>query len=296
MDDEKLEKYKKAGKIAGKSRKFGKGLIEEGASYKKVVERTENKIKELGGEIAFPTNLSANEVGAHDTAGVNEEREIESGLVKIDVGVHVDGFIGDTAVTVPVNSEKEEMIKASRKALNEALKMMKPGKEVKEISSKIEKTIESFGYNPVRNLTGHGLGKYDLHAKIQFPNVETKVDYELEKGDVFALEPFATDGAGKVKESNRTLIFKWDKDASVRSREGRKILKMAKDDFSKLPFAKRWLTKKVSKLKLNMSLRQLTNRKALYKYPVLKEANDGDISQSEHTVIVREEPEITTKL
>lgn len=296
MDKEILEKYKKAGRIAAKARKFGKELIEEGASYEKVVNETEEKIKELGGEIAFPTNLSVNEVGAHDTADVNDDRKIQPGLVKLDVGVHVDGYIGDTAVTVPVNTDKDKLLKASREALDKALGMIEPGVKISQVSSEIESTIKSFGYNPVRNLTGHGLEKYDLHAGTEFPNVETGINYELQEGDVFAIEPFATDGSGKVIESNRTLILKWKKDKSIRSRQGRKIMKMAKNDFNKLPFAKRWLTEKVSKLRLNMSLRQLTDRNALNKYPVLKEVDDGDISQAEHTVVVKEELEITTKL
>ncbi|MFP4232767.1 MAG: type II methionyl aminopeptidase [Candidatus Aenigmatarchaeota archaeon] len=296
MDEEVLRKYRRAGEIAAKAREFGKGLIEEGASYKKVVEETEERIRDLGGEIAFPVNLSVNEVGAHDTADINDDRKIEPGLVKLDVGVHVDGYIGDTAVTVPVNTERKELIKASRKALENGLDMIEPGRKVSEVSTKIEQTIKDFGYNPIRNLTGHGLEQYDLHAKIEFPNVETGIDYELKEGDVFALEPFATDGAGKVVESNRTLILMWKEDKSVRSREGRKILKMAKKDFHKLPFAKRWLTDKVSKLRLNMSLRQLTDRNALHEYPVLREVDNGTISQAEHTVIVKDQPEVTTEI
>lgn len=296
MDKETLEKYREAGRVAAEARNFGKGLIKKGVSHLEVVEKTEGKIKELGGEIAFPTNLSVNEIGAHDTADVSEDRKLDGGLVKLDVGVQVDGYIGDTATTVCLGGKKKKIKEASEEALENALQMMKPGNRVEEISAKIEETIKSYGYNPVRNLTGHGLEKYDLHAKIEFPNVKTQQDYELNEGDVFALEPFATDGAGKVGESNRTLIYRWDQDRSVRSREGRKILKMSKNDFNKLPFAKRWLLKKVSKLKLDMALRQLTRRNALYKYPVLKEVDGGDIAQAEHTVIVNEEPEITTSI
>lgn len=296
MDKETLEKYRKAGRIAAKARKFGKGLIKSGNTHLEVVDKTEEKIRELGGKIAFPTNLSVDEVGAHDTAGVNDERVLESGLVKLDVGVQVDGYIGDTATTVSLGSGKKEIVKASEEALETALEMMKPGNKVREISEAIEDTIRSHDLNPVRNLTGHGLDRYDLHAKLQFPNVKTDIDYELQEGDAFALEPFATDGGGKVIESDRVLIYRWKEDKSVRSREGRKILNMAKNDFHKLPFAKRWLLKKVSKLKLNLALRQLEEKNALYKYPVLREVEGGDIAQAEHTVVVKEEPEVMTRV
>ncbi len=296
MEEEILKKYRKAGKIAAKARDFGKEMIDEGVSYEKVVDQTEKKIKELGGKLAFPVNLSMNEVGAHDTADINEKRNIEPGLIKIDVGVHIDGYIGDTATTVPVKTKNKELVEASEKALEKALDMIKPGIKISEISSRIESTIKDFGYNPIRNLTGHGLGQYDLHAKTKFPNIETELDYKLKEGDVFALEPFATDGAGKVIESNRTMIFKWNDEKPVRSREARKILKMAKGKFNKLPFSKRWLVNDISKLRLNMSLRQLESINALYKYPVLREAEGGIISQAEHTVIVGKDPEITTML
>lgn len=296
MDEEKLAKYREAGKIAAEAREFGKELIENGASRLEIVRKTEKKIKELGGGLAFPVNLSVDEVGAHDTAGINEKREVEGGLIKLDVGVHIDGFIADTATTVSMDSKQDKMVDAVEKALRKAVSMMKPGQKVKTISAKVEDTIKDFGYNPVKNLTGHGLGKYDLHANIQFPNVRNDIDYELKVGDIFALEPFATDGAGKVSESGRVLIYRWNDNAPTRSREGRKILKMAEDEFKKLPFAKRWLKDRISKLKLNMALRQLTNKDALYKYPVLKEAGSGDITQAEHTIIVGEEPEITTEI
>ncbi|MFP4045545.1 MAG: type II methionyl aminopeptidase [Candidatus Aenigmatarchaeota archaeon] len=296
MDDEVLKKYRKAGRIAGKAREHGKKMLKKGTSYKEVVESTENRIRELGGEIAFPTNLSIGSAGAHDTADVNEERTLESGLAKIDVGVHVDGWIGDTATTVSLDGKDEEMIEAAEAGLEAAIGMMKPGNKVKDVSAKIEKAIRDHGYTPITNLTGHGLDKYDLHAKLQIPNVKNEINYELEKGDVFAIEPFATDGAGKVNEGNKTLIYCWQKDKSVRSRQGRKILKMAKNEYHKLPFAKRWLTEEISPLRLNMALRQLAERGALYKYPVLKEAEGGNVAQAEHTILVGEEPEILTKV
>ncbi len=296
MDKETLKKYRKAGEIAAKARNFGEDLIKEGRSYCEIVDGTEKKIKDLGGKPAFPVNLSINDIGAHDTADVNEKRAAVEGLVKLDVGVHIDGYIGDTATTVPLNTDKEKLLKASKEALERALGMIRPGVKISKISSEIEGTIKSFGYKPIRNLTGHGLGKYDLHAKTKFPNVGTDLDYKLEKGDVFAIEPFATDGSGKVIESSRAMIFKWQKEVPVRSREGRKILRMSKNDFDKLPFSKRWLKDRISRLRLNMSLRELTDRNALYRYPVLKEVDGGDISQAEHTVIVDEKPEITTKI
>lgn len=289
------EKYRKAGEIAAKALEHGKNLIRKNKTYMEVVEGTEKKVRELGGEMAFPVNLSVNADGAHDTARIDDTREIDDGLVKLDVGVHVDGWIADNAGTVALNSEKGPMITAVEDALNAAIEIMQPGAEMDDISEKIEKTIKGHGYNPVRNLTGHGLKKYDLHAELSFPNVRNNIGYTLKEGDVFAIEPFATDGSGLVIETDRIEIFKWMKDKPIRSKTGRKILKLAKKDYNKLPFAKRWLSDEVSRLKMNLALRKLTQRNALYKFPVLREKAKGDIAQAEHTVIVGEEPEVITK-
>lgn len=295
MNEEILKKYRKAGKIAKKAREFGKKLINPGESYLDVVNKTENKIKELGGEPAFPVNLSANEIGAHDTADINDKRKIKKGdLVKLDVGVHLDGYIADTALTVSLNSGKEKMIKAVEEALEKVLGKMKPNTKIKEISSIIESTIRKKEYNPVVNLTGHGLERYNLHAKVEIPNIKTDKDYSLKKGDVFAIEPFATDGRGKVKESNRTLIYRYLENKNIRLREGKKILDFAKKERMKLPFSRRWLKNEIGTLKLKMALKQLSQKNALYKYPVLKEIEGGDIAQAEHSVIVKEKPEVIT--
>lgn len=299
MDKEILEKYKKAGKILKGGLDHGAKFIKPGNKIIKVVEEVEKKILNQGGGFAFPVNVSINQNAAHDTADVKDDRTFkERDLVKLDAGVQVDGYIADSARTISLNSGKEELIKASEKALGNALKMMKPGTKMSKVSKTIEDTIKKMGFNPIINLTGHGLDKYDLHARMEFPNVRTKNEYVLKEGDVFALEPFSTDGSGKVVESSKTLIYKYSGDKPVRIRESRKIIDLAKNKFHKLPFAKRWIVKEIpnlSKMKLNLILKQLVQNGSLHDYPVLKEREDGNVAQKEHTVIVKDNPIITTK-
>lgn len=296
MNKKILKKYRKAGKIAKEAREFGKNLIKAGKSYLEIVNQTETKIKELGAKPAFPVNLSVNEIGAHDTADINDNRTLEEGdLVKLDIGVHLDGYIADTALTVSLNSGKEKIIEAANLALRKAIEKMEPGNKIYEISEVIENSIKGKGYQPIVNLTGHGLERYSLHAKTEIPNIKNKNNYTLKEGDIFAIEPFATDGSGKVKKGKRVLIYKYLNRKSIRLREGKKILKLGKEDFGKLPFAKRWLKGKVSSLKLELCLKQLVQKNALCDYPVLKEVESGYIAQSEHTVIVKKNPEVTTR-
>ncbi len=298
MEKEILEKYKKAGKIHKECLEFGSKLIKPDARIIDVVERIEEKIKNMGGEFAFPVNISINETAAHDTADIGDERVFKDGdLVKLDIGVHIDGYIADGACTISLNSGKEDLIKTARNALNEALKIMKPGIKISHISDVIEQTIRNSGFIPVKNLTGHALGQYKLHAGIEIPNVRTILNYELKEGDVFAVEPFVTDGSGKVIETEKALIYMFLNDKPTRFPESRKILSIAKDKFYGLPFTKRWIIQKIpslSQLKLNLILRQLVQNNSLHEYPALREIKNGYVAQAEHTIIVSDKPIITT--
>jgi methionyl aminopeptidase len=146
----------------------------------------------------------------------------------------------------------------------------------------------------VRNLTGHSLGQFDLHAGAIIPNIKRNDKYQLREDEVYACEPFCTPGNGFVKDSGIAQIFRWIKDVPTRGQEARKVLEMSKNEFSRLPFAKRWIQQLISPIRAELAIKELTNAKALYQYFPLREISNGMVSQSEHTIIVREKPIITT--
>ena len=296
MNKEILDKYLKAGKIAAQARDYGCGLVKTGVKLAEIAEEVEEKIKKLGGEIAFPINISVNENAAHYTPTLKDKAVVEEkDYVKIDVGAHVDGYIGDTALTVRL-AGRDKLIECSEKMLANAIKVVKPGVTIMEIGEVIENTAKEFGFNPVRNLTGHGLGRFNLHAGSVIPNIKTDNMFALREGEVYAIEPFCTAGNGMVKDSEPALIFRWVGDQSVRSAEARKILEWGKGKFNKLPFAKRWLEKSISPFKLELALKQLSTVRAIYPYKILKEVSNSPVAQAEHTVIVKKKPIVTTKL
>jgi methionyl aminopeptidase len=170
--------------------------------------------------------------------------------------------------------------------------LIKPGVLLSDISTKIEETIKGFGFNPVRNLTGHGLERFHLHAEPSVPNVTFRSDYRLEEGQVIAIEPFATTGEGRVRETEPVLIFMVLEDKPVRNQDARTIMRFAQQS-NGLPFAERWLPGTLFKIRLAM--RELREKGALYDYAPLKEVSNGIVSQHEHTVIVKDEPIVTTK-
>jgi methionyl aminopeptidase len=296
MEQEVLDNYIKAGKIAAQVRDFGCSLVKKDVLAVEIAEKIDKKIEELNGRPAFPVNISINDMAAHWHPQLNDKIMInENDYVKIDVGVHIDGYIGDTAKTARV-AGKDDLIICSEKMLEKALSMFKPGTTIGDIGEAVENVCREFNFNPIRNLTGHSIDRYDIHAGRIIPNIKNDSKYQLREGEVYGVEPFCTTGNGFVKDSGKPLIFRWIMDRPTRLIEARKILEMARTNFERLPFAKRWIQKKFSSLKVELALKELTNSNALYGYDPLREVSGKPVAQTEHTVIVKEKPIITTCL
>ena len=287
--------YKKSGKIASKVRKDAVNYVKEDMRILDLVEFVENEIVELGGGIAFPCNISVNEITAHYTSPAGDENVIRSGdVVKIDLGAHVDGYIADTAVSVLVgedipeeSAEKHQnMINESQEGLENGISAIRAGVEIGKVGEIIEKAINDRGFNSVSNLTGHSMDQWILHAGLSMPNIKENNPHKLEEGDVLAIEPFATDGVGKVTDMNETYIFKFIRDRPMRLLHARRALKIIKQEYKSLPFAQRWLTSHFSEHHLNAAMRMLISSRAVYPYRVLREKSNAVVAQSEHTVIV----------
>ncbi len=284
--EELLEHFRKSEKISTEVIEFAKPLIKKDAKILDVAESIENKIRELGGKPAWPVNISINEIAAHYTPEINDPIVLKEGdLVKVDIGVQVNGCPWDRAFTVCIGNKSHPLTDASAKALEEALKMMKAGTKVFEISEITETTVDNLGFNVVRNLSGHGITQYHQHAPPMIPNSKNTIQDELESGKVYAMEVFTTNGSGVVVESSPTGIFKYHGDKPVRLWEARKILDIAKNEFDQLPFCKRWI-KGISPVKLDIALRQLAEASAIETYPPLKEQSNGLVAQTEETVII----------
>ncbi len=294
MQPEALEKYKKAGKIVRDI--FGSLKVQPGTKILALADDIEAELMRKGAKPAFPVNISINEVAAHYTPEFGDETTVKPGdIVKVDIGAHVDGYIADASVSFcsEKNSNESAMINASDNALSQALKAMRPGVKICEVSEIIESEILSKGFVPVGNLTGHGLDQYIFHGDITIPNVKNNNQYELKDGDVFALEPFATNGAGKIKETDHVMIFRYKQDRLGRLNETRAILAVARDELKGLPFCKRWFPN--LGVRFDLAVRQLVALGALEAYPVLREVAKAKVSQSEHTVIVRDKPLVITR-
>jgi methionyl aminopeptidase len=296
-DEDEFDRAKvlKAGKITEQVREWIRPQIKKDILLIEIAERIEEKIVELGGEPAFPVNLSINDVAAHYTPAFDDKTKAH-GLLKVDFGVHVDGWVADNAFSVDLDNTKEnkELILAAEKALQNALAKVKRGITLSEIGKEIQKTIESYKATPIINLSGHSISHYDLHAGTTIPNYDNETKEVLEEG-VCAIEPFATFGNGKVYDGKPSGIYALVDERNVRSPIARKVLDYIIEKYSTLPFCSRWIIKKFGHTAL-FGLKQLEDNGNLHHFSQLIEVSHRNVAQAEHTILVEyDKVEITTK-
>ena len=291
FDAEKYEKHREAGEILAQVREETADRVDVGVSHLEVAEFAEERIRELGGEPAFPVNISIDHEAAHATPSIDDDEAFGEEMVNLDIGVHIDGWLADTAITVDL-SGNDDLAAASAEALDAALDVVEDGVSTGEIGGAIEEVVDGYGFNSVVNLTGHGLGHWEQHTSPNIPNREVSQGATLEAGDVVAIEPFATDGSGKVTEGADEEIFALEREGTVRNRQARQALEQITEEFRTLPFATRW----IDSPRTEMSLRRLKSQNIVHGYPVLQEDEGALVSQKEHTVIVtRNGCEVTTE-
>lgn len=292
MDAEVLDKYRTAGKILAEVCREAKPKVGVDVPLIEVAEFVEGSIRAKGGQPAFPCNISLDRIAAHYTPGPKGESTFGESMAKLDIGVHVGGYIADAAVTVDLSGHPE-LVEASQAALDAAIELVTPGVNTAEIGAAIEKAITGYGYKPVANLTGHGLKRYLAHEEPAVPNRRIAKGYVLKEDDVIAIEPFATDGSGRISEGPINEIFGLTSRKPVRIQQARGLLKEIDDKYKTLPFARRWLEGE----RIDFALSQLLRVGAIHRYPILWEVEGALVSQAEHTVMVTGDGcEVTTKI
>ena len=289
-------KYKmnfiQAGALAREVRAYGKGLIQPGASYSTIMKQIIEKIYALGGRPAFPPQMALNHVAAHFLPIPGEEIVFSNEVVKLDIGVCYHGAIGDCAVTVDLSGKYQSLIDAAETALLNAEKSLRVGQPIREIGKIIEETILSFGFKPIKNLSGHGLGEYKIHTSPTIPNYDDQSRGIIKAGMTFAIEPFATDGIGYIAEGGVATIFGLAGARPVRSELARALMTKIRG-FSGLPFSihdlidLEWPASKVQQ-----GLDELIKIGVVQGYAPLIEQRNGMVAQAENSVLIDEKGNI----
>ena len=297
MDEHALDCVRKAGRIAGEARELGVSLVAANVPLVKVAEETEGYIYSKGAKLAFPTNICINDIAAHFSPNLHDDIRFQNGdVVKVDVGAHVDGYIGDTAATVEVGTKNwTDLIGASSRALTFATEMINDGTPVNAIGGAVERSIKESGFRPVVNLNGHEVKQYILHAGLSIPNFDDGTTTKIKEGMTIAVEPFATNGAGQVDNAKVGNIYRIIHDRQLKDADTMRLFEQIKAEFGTLPFCERGC-QKMNKDAPHL-LKNMFRHGVIMSYPMLREVKHGMVSQTEHTLlIINNRCEITTKV
>ncbi len=286
MNQDYICRFIKAGLLAKEVRLFGQSLIKKGASYNHVLDQIQKKIIELGAIAAFPPQLSLNEVAAHFLLPPGKDLIFTDEVVKLDVGVCYEGAIGDTAVTIDLSGNYGKLIEATEAALLACERTVKVGVAIRELGRVIEQTIESFGFSPVRNLAGHGLGEYKIHTSPQIPNYADHSKGTIQPGMTIAVEPFATLGKGVVFEKGESMLFSVVSSRAVKDPVANALLKTLQP-LKGLPFSLHQIIRSDFPIKTAKSaLKTLLHAQIIEEYPPLIEETFGIVAQAENSILI----------
>ncbi len=285
------EQYKKSGRITAEVIPLVKSDVKPGVPFLEIADFVRREVESRGGELAFPTGIGVNEVTAHYAPQDGDESVIgEDDLVKVDFGVHIDGYITDTSVTVTFNPDYNLLLEATQKALEAAIAAARHETRPGEIGRVIHREAARFGFKTIENLTGHTLDRYIVHAGKSIPNLYMPMMPELKRGDVFAIEPFLTlgSGAGYVVDAPSQTIFSLVGRKKTGAPEADKFADRVWADRKSLPFTPRWYAGEYGEDKLAGLISKLVAKRVLRAYPTLVEASASPVAQFEHTMALED--------
>jgi len=334
VDEGELKYWRDAGHVARRTLEAMKLELEPGKSFHEIIESAERFIHRHGGKPAFPATIAANDLAAHfttnhlieDVEGWQSGMILEKGdLVKIDYGVHIKGHIGDNAMSVEIGNGNNhtEQIKAAKEARDAAIEVMHPGTPWWKVGAAAAQPSIDAGFQPIRNLCGHQLKPWELHAGVSIPSYACGPDNRgfkgvVEEGGVYAIEPFNTTGKtgmieniGGRESSNIYRVTGNTTSKKARAKGqlkplGAQMARNLEERYGTLPFAERWAFPMLEKpfpeadeeslqSKWNALIKKLISIRFIETYHALRCIDGGTIAQFEHTVHITDGgPEILT--
>lgn len=264
------------------------------------------KGKQLEKGVAFPTCVSVNSVVGHFSPLADDVTEVADGdVMKVDLGVHIDGFIATQAQTAvvqaadgPVTGKKADLIAATRMCFDAALRLIRPGKKVGEVAPVLAKIAEAYGCSVVEGVMCHEMKQFVIDGNkcvLNRPSPDQKVeDVEFEENEVYAIDIVLSTGEGKPKilDEKATTVYKraLDQEYNLKLKASRTVFSEINKNFPAMPFTLRALVenakdKDVAK-QMRLGLVECLNHMLLHPYPVLHEKGDQLVAQVKGTVLL----------
>ena len=284
LTPDELEKLRKAGQVSGAARELGMSMVEAGVKLYDVAQEVEGYIRSHGCGLAFPCNISRNDIAAHYTPSCDDQTRFEVGdVVKVDCGGELDGFVGDTAGTVEVGTKRyTALVETSKRARNTVAEFIGDGVTLGEIGRAVQMSINRDGFVPIENLCGHQIERWNLHAGLSVPSYDSGSTDVIKAGMTVAIEPFATDGKGYVNNGKFGNIVRVARDKKLSDPKAQEFLDYVKGEFHEFPFCAR----SCDFPDAEKHVKALMRRGVLAGYATLVEAGGGMVSQHEYTFYI----------
>lgn len=308
LDRSYLDMYKEA-RLAAEAhrqvRKYVKGFVQPGMTMIDICERLEtasrNLINEKGLEagLAFPTGCSINHCAAHYTPNGGDTTVLQyDDVCKIDFGTHINGRIIDCAFTLAFNPKYDNLLKAVQDATNTGIKeagidvrLCDIGEAIQEVmeSYEIELNGKTYQVKSIRNLNGHSIRPYQIHAGKTVPIVKGGEATRMEENEFYAIETFGSTGKGIVHDDMECSHYMKNFDVGhvpLRLPRAKQLLNVINQNFGTLAFCRRWLDR-LGQEKYLMGLRNLCDAGIVEAYPPLCDIKGCYTAQFEHTLVLR---------
>ncbi|KAK4127272.1 peptidase M24A, methionine aminopeptidase [Parathielavia appendiculata] len=313
-DETFLNNYRKAAEVHRQTRRWVQETARPGQSLQDIAQGIEDSVRALldnaGLEpgdglksgMGFPTGLCLNHQVAHYTPNPGQKTVVleQQDVLTVDFGVHVNGWILDSAFTMAFDPTYDNLLAAVKDATNTGVKTAGIDVRISDVSAAIQEVMESYEVEirgktyrvkPVRNLSGHNIKQYRIHGGKSIPFVKTRDQTKMEEGEVFAIETFGTTGRGYIVDDVGVYGYGLNHDAPLRvpvplsSAKG--LHKTIRENFGTLVFCRRYLERLgVDKYLAGMNC--LVQQGVVEEYVPLMDVKGSYSAQFEHTFLLRQ--------
>lgn len=305
MSQDQYKEIRQAAEAHRQTRQYMQKTIKPGMTMIEICETLESTARKLIKEnglsagLAFPTGCSLNHCAAHYTPNAGDPTVLGyDDVCKIDFGTHINGQIIDCAFTLTFNNKYDKLLEAVRDATNTGIRtagidvrLCDIGEAIQEVMESYEVELDGKTYQvkSIRNLNGHSIGPYRIHAGKTVPIVKGGEAVRMEEGEVYAIETFGSTGKGYVHDDMEVSHYMKNFDAGrvpLRLPRSKQLLSVINQNFGTLAFCRRWLDR-LGQSKYLMALKDLCDKSIVDPYPPLCDTKGCYTAQFEHTIILR---------
>jgi len=299
------EDARRGAEVHRQVRQYMQSWIKPGMKMIDICEELESRVRllvEADGlkqGIAFPTGCSLNNCAAHYTPNPGDKTVLQkSDVMKLDFGVHVNGRIIDCAFTMIWDDTFKPLVDAVRAATNTGIREAGIDVRICDVGEAIQEVMESheieinkkvYRIKSVRNLNGHSIEAYHIHAGKTVPIIKNGDTTKMEENEFFAIETFGTTGSGTVRDDVDCSHYMKDFNLGKYKLDhpgARKLLSVINREFGTLAFCRRYLDR-IGEEKHALPLHHLVKAGVVNDYPPLVDIKGSYVAQFEHTLILK---------